>query len=161
MARETDTSKIENGVRSFIKEQEWDADEMRQYYFTGYEKIQKLSKANNLYAYYYIYLLPIGPKGEIGEELTLGAFPSQAGAIKGIEVYQQVNITKRVTPVEGKQFDQVDYEIVGVKDFLKEDLRPEPIKYPEVKIPTPPQADPGQQTSIAEAEEINIDDIPF
>lgn len=157
MARETDTSTIANGFRNFIATREWEDGEMRQFYFTGYEKVEKTSKNGKLYSQYYVYLLPLEPNGTLGEELTLGLFPNQVMGLKGIQNYQQVNITKELVPVEGRDFDQENYNIVGVDDILKEKDRPEVVVYSEVR--------PAQITLPASYPksdgEIDISDIPF
>ena len=77
--------------------------------------------------------------------------------LKGIQNYQQVNITKELVPVEGRDFDQENYNIVGVDDILKEKDRPEVVVYSEVR--------PAQITLPASYPksdgEIDISDIPF
>ncbi len=147
--RQTDYSQIPMERRSFINSQEWDIDESRSFYNTGFEKIEKISKAGKTYCQYLYYLLPIKKEG-IGEEETLGLFSGQAVELKKSALYQKVTIQK-VSTEKGE-----DWNITLGKEILAEKDRPPVSDYPEMT----PYIN-KKDRKIDDSAEINIDDIPF
>ncbi len=159
MPRQTDYSQIPTDKRIFVKTQEWDFDESRTFFNTGYEKVEKISqKTGRAYCQYYYYLIPAGEEFE--PELTLGLFSGQAAELKKSTMYQKVTITK----LNGERGE--DWVAVLHDEFMPEKQRPALSDYPEVKEYVS-VADPVAKSEVkpvprhGEEEEINIDDIPF
>lgn len=166
MPREKDLSLIPTGRRTYVKTQEWPEGETRTYFYTGYEKVTKISpKKGTEYVQYYIYLLPLDKQGNISEEVTLGVFPNSVGNFKeaGIADYQEVSITREVK--RDSKGEQENYAIVSAKNILPLDQRPVEVDYPEIVAtpPTPPNAQVFTPKLYKgnPSQEINIDDIPF
>lgn len=155
MPRQTDVSDIESEGRLFINTNEWENDEARNFYYTGYEKVSRLSKAGNQYTQYLIYLLPINEDGTFTEEMTLGVFPSQAQGLKkcGVNNFQELTITK----TRPSQYEEYIF-VVGKKTLPLKD-RPEVIEYPDMNQTEVMQS--RSENDQPSADEINIEDIPF
>ena len=161
MPRDFNLDDISTDRRIFIKKQEWDPNESREFYFTGKEKIERTKKdSTDTYATYLIYLIPA--TAEFEPELTLEIFASQAVPFKKalLRAYQQISITKFIND---KGYD--DWSVVGVEKFMPEKQRPEPADYPEMR-PYVNKDEAKKEDSVATSpqkgeEEINIDDIPF
>lgn len=148
MPRSTDVNDIKTDQRVFIDTMnEWSADESREFYYTGHEKVDQISKAGKPYTNYYIYLLKI-VDGKVGGEETLRVLAFQAQGLKicGVKEYQKLTITRQ------KDGNYDVWEFTAGQEILPQKNRPAPIEYPEIKTavaPTPIQ------------EEINIEDIAF
>lgn len=161
MPRQKEVADIPTAQRTFIKTSEWENGESRSYYYTGYEKTERTSKAGNPYTQYLFYLIPIMPDGGIGVEETLGIFPTQAAAFKnaGISDYQEIKITRVLTPGKGN-YENEDYEVLAFKNELPVAERPIEMDYPEMKA-APAKSDYAMSPPTASQEEISLDDIPF
>lgn len=159
MPRQKDLNEIPTSSRQFIKSADWGNQETRNFFYTGYEKVERISKnSGNPYVQYLIYLLPVEGKG-VGEELTLALFPNQAAPFKdaGVQDYQEIKVTKVVTPGKGK-YENEDYEVEALNNILPEDQRPKEADYPEMKQSAEVSYAPKPETN---QDEVNIDDIPF
>lgn len=163
MPRQKDLSEIPTDYRTFIKTKDWENGETRQYYYTGYEEAQRMSKAGAPYKQYLVYLLPIEADGSHGEEVTLSIFPNQMRAFKeaALQDYQEIAVTKIVSPGTNG-YDREDYEVAGHKNILPEADRPAEKDYPEMKETAPRGEESyAPKPAAVSADEIDISDIPF
>lgn len=149
MPREFDTSSISFSRRVFIKTSEWDHDETREYWFTGFEKADRVSKnTGNQYQVYLVYLVPADDL--LSPELTLQIFTSQAGSLKEAspKPFQRVSVTKSL----GEKGEE--WVFSAKQEFLPEKQRPATADYPALE--DRPAAKPEARQG-----EIDISEIPF